>query len=110
MSNPNEMRLINVTITCEYICNYDGTIFTMTQLLTSQVFTNERSMRIYLMDYMEQCNAVLWKSKKNYQLWCSDEPTQYFNEKDRQYTIDINRNVKIDPKVLSIAESLELER
>jgi len=110
MSNTNEMNLINVIITCEFICNYDGDIFSQTQFLTSEIFTNERSMRIWIMDYMEQCNAVLWKSSKDYQLWCSDEPTAYFKDRDRQYTIDIKRNVKLDPKVLSIAESLKLER
>jgi len=110
MSNPNEMNLINVTVTCELLCNYDGDIFTEHQLMTSQIFTNERSMRIWIMDYMEQCNAVLWKSSKDYQFWCSDEPTPYFQDKDRQYTIDIKRNVKLDPKVLSIAESLKYER
>lgn len=110
MSNPNEMNLINVTVTCEITCIYDGRDFNQTQLMSSQIFTNERSMGIWIMDYMEQCGAELWKRKKDYELWCSDECTPYFQDKDRRYTIDIKRNVKLDPKVLSIAESLKYER
>ena len=106
MSNTNEMRLINVIVTMNF--SIEGDKRTAETFVCSEVFTNNVNAREWIFNYMDRSNAVLDKATNTRQYWCSREYASRYVEKQNCYFVTIE-DKKLDPKVLTIAQSLEHE-
>lgn len=106
MSNTNEMRLINVIVTANFLMEEDER--SETHFVCSEIFTDKGKAVEWIFNYMEMSNAVLHTTTDRTQYWCSREKASRYNKKQNCYFVDIVEK-KLNPKVLTIAQAMEYE-